>query len=367
MALGPTGYSQPIIPKEQIPSNIPIDIRKEIEALYSSDPIERAYAAYHLGKMGKRSIAAIPFLIETLGDTSAALQWFVGGSPSNTTSPAIEARKALIKIGKPSIDPLISALKNRSVSVRRNAAFALGHLRDFQTADALLITLKDDSSEVRAAAAWAIGEINDPKTTSLLESALASEGDYWASSKIAEALWKIDRSRAVSCLIDTLKHKNPKIRQMAASQLKVHDAFAVQALIAALKDDDPYVRGSAAASLSWIKDPTAVEPLISALGDRNWLVQKDAASALGKIRDSRAVRPLIQALKDSFWHVQWSAALALGEIGDPLAVEPLIEALKNKERNVVEGAMEALEKITGNKLAKDPERWQKWWQENKTR
>lgn len=111
MTLEAIGYAQPNIPKEDIPSNIPYNVRKEIEGLYSSDSTERGYAAQQLGKMATLAVPAIPFLIEILGDSVA----FVRGG----------AAEALGKIGKPAVEPLIAALKDKDRRVREKAVWAL--------------------------------------------------------------------------------------------------------------------------------------------------------------------------------------------------------------------------------------------------
>jgi hypothetical protein len=58
-----------------------------------------------------------------------------------------------------------------------------------------------------------------------------------------------------------------------------------------------------------------------------------------------AVEPLIKALEHTDRDVWEGAAEALGEIGDPRAVKPLIKALNDKDSNVRRAAMEALEKL----------------------
>ncbi len=54
-------YAQPKISKENIPSNIPSDLRGLIERLYSSDPVERGRVAYILGQWGSKAVPAILF------------------------------------------------------------------------------------------------------------------------------------------------------------------------------------------------------------------------------------------------------------------------------------------------------------------
>ena len=45
--------------EENIPSNIPTDVRSEIEGLYAN-ATKRANAAFYLGEMGRRASPAIP-------------------------------------------------------------------------------------------------------------------------------------------------------------------------------------------------------------------------------------------------------------------------------------------------------------------
>lgn len=79
--------------------------------------------------------------IETLKD-STGLQWGAGYS-SNTTTPAMEAWKALGKIGKPAIVPVIAALKDKDADIRFGATEALGEIGDQMATEALIQILND--------------------------------------------------------------------------------------------------------------------------------------------------------------------------------------------------------------------------------
>jgi len=116
MGIGLAGYAQPNIPKENISSDIPADVRKEIEGLYSSDPGKRVRAAINLGEMGEWAAPGIPYLVGMLGDTSQA-KLRDGGS----TTPGKAAAEALLKIGKPAIEPLATASKYKYLEILGNA------------------------------------------------------------------------------------------------------------------------------------------------------------------------------------------------------------------------------------------------------
>lgn len=228
----------PSIPTAKIPSDIPSDVRKQIERLYSSDPIERADGAYELGEMRVEATPAIPFLVGMLGDDTV-IKWTewekrrtIAGKrkPEGRTydifkliGPYFEvtfvAQLALVKIGKPAVEPLIAALKDEDSRI--GASWALREMKDPHTVEPLIVALKDEDLVVREKAALALGEIKDPR--------------------------------------------------------------AVEPLIVALKGED-WIVMKAVWALGEIKDPHAVEPLILILKDnKDWAVRKEAAQSLGKI------------------------------------------------------------------------------------
>ena len=271
------------------------------------------------------------------------------------------AAEALGKIKDPrAVEPLIEALKDKDFRVRWNAAEALGEIGDPKAVKPLIAALKDENSGVRSSAAFALGEIQDPRAVEPLIEALKDE-DSDVRRRAATALGKIQDPRAVEPLIEALKDEDSGVRWRAAKALgEIGDPKAITPLIAALKDENSGVCSSAAFALGEIQDPKAVEPLIEALKDKDSWVRWNAAEALGKIKDPRVVEPLIEALKDEDSGVRWRAAKALGKIKDPRAVEPLIEALKDPlSRDYV---AKALEEITGEKLGRNFWKWREWFE-----
>src|SRR4030043_937832 len=73
----------------------------------------------------------------------------------------IMAANALAKIGQPSVAPLFAALKDGSPIARRNAAVALGKIKDSSAVKPLIAALNDENPIVRRDAAKALGEIRD--------------------------------------------------------------------------------------------------------------------------------------------------------------------------------------------------------------
>ena len=284
-------YAQPKIPEKTIPADIPVEVRKQIERLYSKDPLERRKGAKALGEMGAQAAPAIPFLIGILGDTtdSGGLYGPVG----------LNAAFALADIGKPAVDPLIAALKDKNVAVRGHAVIALRNIKDKRAVNPLIVALKDKDVKIRQFAAEALGEIKD--------------------------------NRAVEPLIAILKDKN---RTVLTRKVWSFD-----------------IQGKRVA-----KHEKTLEG-----------AQTAAAKALGKIKDSRALESLISALKNEDTELKKEAAEALGNMEDKQAIEPLIIALKDGDYAVRRTIAEALGKITGQTLGDKQEKWQEWWERNKTK
>jgi HEAT repeat protein len=133
------------------------DVDTLVQDLKDNDLIVRLHAAKALGEA--KDARAVEPLIVALGDKSC------GHTAAN----------ALAKIGKPAVEPLIVALKNENPFVRRNAAEALGEIKDASAVKPLINALKDNDLIVRRNAAKALGKIKDSSAEESLTSALKDE------------------------------------------------------------------------------------------------------------------------------------------------------------------------------------------------
>jgi HEAT repeat protein len=336
-----------------------------ITKLHQGDLIVRLSAAKALGEM--KDARAVEPLIAILKDESC------GSTAAN----------ALVKIGRPAVEPLINALKEKKALVRRNAAMALEKMKDASTVEPLITALKDEDPLVRMRAASALGNIKSANATEPLIAALKDKNAL-VRRNAAIALGEIKNARAVEPLMASLKDRDALVRSNAAAALGGMDIFCllpigcyldhdVIALIRKLNDEDPIDRLSAAKALGEIRDASAVEPLIATLGDRDCgnmaanalanigkpsveslcaalkddstVARRNAATALGKIKDASAVESLIAALKDEDLIVRRNAAISLGQIQDASAVESLITALTDKNPIIRRNAAIALGQI----------------------
>lgn len=138
--------------------------------------------------------------------TTASFQW--------------SAIEALTKIGKPTIEPLIDALKDDDV--RRDASITLGLLKDTSAVESLIAIINDD---------------------------------IYSRSRAITSLVLINDRRAVEPIIDLLKDKNEYVRSNSAEALgQFRDLRAVEPLIAVLNDEYIFVNAAVANSLKEITD-----------------------------------------------------------------------------------------------------------------
>lgn len=127
-----SGYGSKLVAGAAASSSRGDAIASHIALLKSSNPQERAAAAYWLGQQHSAAAKAVSPLLELLGDATEI-------NPSRYRASRIlqkltlgeEAAAALVNIGHPSIEPLIHVLKNSPLpEARKNAAWALGALHD---------------------------------------------------------------------------------------------------------------------------------------------------------------------------------------------------------------------------------------------
>lgn len=330
-------------------SEMPSEVRDLVKQLSSTSAIERGKAAHSLGRMGMKAAPAVPLLVKTLGDSSKLVwqsEWqkkvkrdAFGQVLGKKTSPGDEAAKALSRIGKPAVKPLIAALKDENPKVRERTVRALGNIKYNRALQPLVSALSDNTLAVRKAAAVALGNMKDPRAVQPLASALKKETSPHGGYTIAMALGSLGES-SIEPLLRLLRENNPKVRKQA-------------------------VRG-----LGKTKNPRILDAVITALQDEDAAVRVDAVCALGDIGGSRVVEPLIEALKDESRGVRAHAAKKLGKQKNKQAIMPLIAALRSEtDKWIRDDFRRALQSTTGVKYSQaksfSPNDWERWWQEHR--
>ncbi len=231
---------------------------------------------------------------------------------------------SLIKLGKLSVEPLISLLKDPNESVRKDAIFALGQIGERSAVRPLISILYDATIDIRKAAIKALGAIGDQNALGPIQSLLLDTQNEIRYEAI-EALGFFGDGDSAKILIDALEDKSIDIRKQSTKSLgRICDKTSVEPLIDILLKDEGSVASEAAKSLGNIGDLRAVEPLIIKLTCTDWSVRASAAEALGRMRDNRAVKPLIKALNDDDICVRIAAVNSLGYLGDISAIDSII-------------------------------------------
>jgi hypothetical protein len=112
--------------------NPPPEVFRHITLLRTGKAQQKAAAAYWLGQQRGVAASAVQALVDLLGDTTEvdpSQYRQVKYEPKSTLG--IEAAAALVRIGHPSIEPLIRVLKTSpQPEARKNAAWALGALHE---------------------------------------------------------------------------------------------------------------------------------------------------------------------------------------------------------------------------------------------
>lgn len=129
-----------------------------------------------------RVLNAVPVLERRLAD---------GGASEEQKVSACIGLRALKE--RRSIAPLVSALKDQSARVRKEAALALGAIAPAEAETALLTALSDSDDDVRYFAADALGNVRTAAVTQAIETRLSAETSPVVRSALLAARNKLTR------------------------------------------------------------------------------------------------------------------------------------------------------------------------------
>lgn len=363
--------------------------RPLIHALRDEDGDVRWKAAWALEKIGKVVVDSLIEAIRTESGEAKAKVALVLGTIGDVRAvrPLVRALKdqddnvrwaaawALEKLGPMAVKYLINTLSAEDREARKDAAIALGIIRDESAIDPLLAAMRDEDKEVRREAAAALIALNNRKAIAGLESYLKSGEDdirRLAAVVLAKLGWQPKReedrvffylvnrdweklselrTETMPHLLRALKKEGWETRSKVAAVIKDHSDRLLPPLVEALDDADEDIRREAALLLKEIGDEKTLEALLQAMENRDWFVRRSATLALGEIKDDRSVEALIKALKDEDEDVRRAAAWALGKLGD-MATDPLLRILVEGEVEERRGAAWALG-VIGDRKASD--------------
>jgi len=361
-------------------------LEKAIGNLKNDDPSVRYLAVGELQELDDER--TIPHLLTALHDEDTrvvrraigalgnysddqAIESLVGKLTEKNPLIWIAASKALIRIGPPAVEALISVITHENTSLVEKTAAVLGEIGTRQTVEPLITLLAHPSDTVRATAATALGRVEDVRSIPVLVKALKDENPI-VQYDAARALYQL-RPYSTVPLIEALGSKNDDTVVNAVSVLgKIGGSEVINALGSLLDHSSAFVRIEVVMGLGTYANNATTTFLISALNDNFVTVQNLAADylvkigsgavglllaaldggdakltskailTLGRIGDARAVEPLIDILSNRSSAERKTAAVALGMLGDPLAIPSLIDALRSENADLSSSAAEAL-------------------------
>ena len=240
---------------------------------------------------------------QTFQDELANLQ-----SPNVKTR--VKAAKALGDSQRPeAVQPLVDAVRDPEVKVRKSIIEALRSFRSIDTVDGLLVGLIDEEKDIRSASMDGIIEL------------------YVSAEKYGP-------------IIGVFKGGT---RPSTPDPVTPPDVKVIQAVEARLRDEEPSIRQRAVYILGILEIEESVEVLARALPDMNQDVRNEVVVALGRIGGDVAGQALIRALADSSKDTRRRVMEALGRMRYQPAARALM-SIWDAEQGKPEGdrALEAL-------------------------
>lgn len=196
---------------------------------------------------------------------------------------------------------------------RLDAAVSLSTLRGKEAAAVLRAAIEDSSERVRAAAINGLAAMEDKESASLIAAKLREDKSLHVRKQAAYALGELPGSEGTSSLTGALRDKNAEVRGAAAFALgQLRDESAIEPLIVALKDKSDFVRAQSARALGRQSASQAVTVLINLIStDKDSEVKRQTALALGLIGDPAALPALRSASQSSDPHLSEAATEAI--------------------------------------------------------
>ncbi|MCL5036790.1 MAG: HEAT repeat domain-containing protein [Chloroflexi bacterium] len=317
--------------KYTIPTDIPVEVREQLERLSTRHRGSQYEAVQKLCDKDPDPAPAAAFLILMLGDDDENIRY--------------GAMEVLESIGSSVSDNLIKALGDKNPYTRASAARVLGRIKEQKSVLYLIKALRDENQDVRKTAVRSLGQINDEKAVPYIINTLGDE-NYdvrWAAKNVLSDMGK----SILGDLNEALADENPQVRESSAEIIGGYkDKESVPYLIKALKDGNREVREAAAKSLGQIKDESAVPALVEMfLTDMSEMNPDEACYALRSISDEKAIPLLYNGAKSGDKHTRYKAILALGELRDKRTIPFLARLIQDSDLETRRDAAWALSKL----------------------
>jgi HEAT repeat protein len=192
------------------------------------------------------------------------------------------------------LERLLQQLKSADVTLRSDAAHALGKLADERSATALAEALRDSDEYVRKSAVMALRRIGGPTAMEAMRIALADRSEQVCLQAV-KGLGELRDAGAVEALIKVLARRERSLVAASTEALSRIGPEAVPHLMEAFKDR--YLRRRIGPQIWRIlaeMGPRVIDPLIDALADDNYYIRLTALTILGRIGDKRVAEPILR-------------------------------------------------------------------------
>jgi HEAT repeat protein len=187
----------------------------------------------------------------------------------------------------------LKQLESSDVTVRSDAAHALGKLGDEAAVAGLARALQDADEYVRKSAVMALRRISGPAAGEALRQALSDRSEQVVLQAV-NGLRDIRDKGAVEPLIRVLARRERSLQLAATEALIRIGPDGVGPLMAVF--EDKVLRRKIGTQVMKILveiGPRAIDALLAALQQDSQVIQVTAISVLGRVGDHRIVRPLI--------------------------------------------------------------------------
>ena len=321
------------------------DVTRLLDALASDDACVREMSVRLVGHQEETRVAAP--LISKLSSPDASLR-----TVAALGLGLVEPQRA--------VDPLIGTLRDATAEVRANSAWALGRIENGRALAPLTGMFRDGSPLVREAAVAAVGRFESTSAIAALLRVLQEDQVASVRRVAAWALGHLESRESAQALADGAREGERSARArddgMGARPDRAADGIGSAAARAARgRGRRACARRQRGRSRRWRTAPRS--PRSSRrCGDRSTRVRGTAAWALGQMSDNdargQAPAALTRLLKDDSEDVRRKAAWALGNVGDASAVPAIRDAMRVEQSSEVRRALvRALTKSGGRSEA----------------
>ncbi|MBI4639550.1 MAG: HEAT repeat domain-containing protein [Candidatus Tectomicrobia bacterium] len=257
------------------------------------------------------------------------------------------AAKALGRLGdQGAIQPLLLRL-DKDIEIRQDLILALGHLRAKEAIPRLIELLGGGEKTIRWASANALGDIGDPQVVPTLVRQLSHESDEEVRIGIIEALGKLGGEEALTALTSLLEKENRRLRKAAVQALGNISQATAQPFREALEKSDKEFKEVIVKVVGEWGRKEAIPLLLPLLQDPSCEIKGKSAEALGKSGKKEALDGLSGALKDECAQVRAVSVEAIGEIvnREVESAKHLKERTSAATRRARRGAIESLAEL----------------------